>query len=154
VTYRTDVLPELGLGAYNKETCFEFHQLLVATLLAYGKALEELCDIKPSKAMPDFQKRLQQVWICGLLLWRIVNSKMIGHHLYILHEGNWLQEPTNDRSTVNMYNLHQFCGKLGCSDASPDGEEMRTFKGQADWSHLGSKIRGLATPSSYLLGGA
>ena len=26
---------------YNKATCFEFHQLLVATLLSYGKALDK-----------------------------------------------------------------------------------------------------------------
>jgi hypothetical protein len=126
-----DALPELGLGAYNKETCFEFHQLLVATLLAYGKSLEELCDIKPSKAMPEFQKRLQQVWVCGLLLWRIVNSKMIRHHLYILHEGNWLQEPTNDRSTVGMYNAYTGFVENGCSDPSPGGEEEEDVKGQA-----------------------
>jgi len=133
-----DVLPEPGLGAYNKETCCKFHRLLIATLLAYGKALEALYAIKPSKAMGDFQVKVEAVWICGLLLWRIANSKMIGHHLYILHESGWLHEPTNDRSTVNIYNNYTSFKNLGCLDASPDGEEDEGFQGagadgQSQW---------------------
>jgi hypothetical protein len=30
------------LKVYNQETCWEFHKLLLATLLAYGRALNEL----------------------------------------------------------------------------------------------------------------
>src|SRR5882762_931034 len=55
---------------YNVNTCIEFHRLLLATLLAYGKALSTL---RLNKDGASFKC----VWQCGGLLREIASSLML-----------------------------------------------------------------------------
>jgi hypothetical protein len=73
---------------YNRETSVEFHQLLIATLLAYGRSLKLLHGTKG-----DVQKvYAENVYHSARLLWGISKSKMLSYHLKAL-EG-FLQPPT------------------------------------------------------------
>jgi hypothetical protein len=54
-------------GLYNKTTSFEFHQLLVSTLLSFGKALEGYADAR-GKCFEDLVDRAEEVYTCGALL--------------------------------------------------------------------------------------
>jgi len=89
-------------GRYDITTCTEFHQLLLATLLAYGKVLCVLPAAARRMAntgkstMDDFAEKLDKVWRCGRLLWVIVSSRMFRHHL-VACQGD-LSLPTHDDS--------------------------------------------------------
>ena len=89
-----------GISAlYNKTTCFEFHQLLVATLLSYGKALDKFKDaLANHKKQPDLQsvvRKADEVWTCSSLLWSIAYSRILENHLEILRQNGWLAAPVN-----------------------------------------------------------
>jgi hypothetical protein len=88
-----------GVSAlYNKTTCFEFHQLLVATLLSYGKVLNKFVKAMKGKTQPDLQNLVciaDEVWACTTLLWSIVYSHILENHLDILHQNRWLTLPIN-----------------------------------------------------------
>ena len=70
-------------GVYDVTTCFAFHQLLIATLLAYGKALGALHKAakKKRRNMGDLVTKCQSVWLCGSLLSKIASSRMLRQHL-------------------------------------------------------------------------
>ncbi len=84
---------------YNKATCFEFHQLLVATLLSYGKALEAFVDaLGDHKKQPNLQEvvcKADEVWTCTSLLWSIAYSRILENHLETLRQNGWLEAPVN-----------------------------------------------------------
>jgi hypothetical protein len=89
-----------GLSAlYSKATCFEFHQLLLAMLLSYGKALDRfVATLDRHKSKPNFPDlicRTDEVWICTSLLWSIVYSQILDNHLAILSANGWLGAPSN-----------------------------------------------------------
>src|SRR5882762_6989250 len=89
-----------GLSAlYSKATCFEFHQLLLATLLSYGKALDGfVAALDPHKSKPNFPDlvcRTDEVWICTSLLWSTAYSRILDNHLAILSANGWLGAPSN-----------------------------------------------------------
>jgi hypothetical protein len=89
-----------GVSAlYNKATCFEFHQLLVATLLSYGKALDEYeTALNQHRKIPDFPNVLDKtmkIWTCASLLWSIAYSRILENHLKILGQNGWLAAPIN-----------------------------------------------------------
>jgi len=89
-----------GVSAlYNKATCFEFHQLLVATLLSYGKALDKYeADLKEHWKIPNFPDLLDktiEIWTCASLLWSIAYSRILENHLEILRQNGWLAAPIN-----------------------------------------------------------
>jgi hypothetical protein len=65
-------------GMYDATVCFEFHLLLIATLLAYGKALKS---VKAGKGMKDLVHACKRVWVCGNLLSKIASSRMLRQHL-------------------------------------------------------------------------
>jgi hypothetical protein len=84
---------------YNKATCFEFHQLLVATLLSYGKTLDDL-DSALHKKKPDLQRLVRivdEVWTCASLLWSIAYSRALENHLETLRHNGWLALPVNGK---------------------------------------------------------
>ena len=89
-------------GGYDITTCTKFHQLLVATLLPYGKVLCALPAAarrmaKTGKStMDDFAEKLDKVWRCDRLLWVIASSRMFRHHL-VACQGD-LSLPTHDDS--------------------------------------------------------
>lgn len=99
-------------GLYNKDTCFEFHQLLVATLLSYGKALDAFEEAR-GNAMQVQVDRAKDVWQYAFLLWSIAYSQILQDHLKVLVSKGWLARPENLRDNLMKYN--QFttlkCGK-------------------------------------------
>jgi hypothetical protein len=80
---------------YNLNTCVEFHRLLVATLLAYGKALSTLRDNKKDGAS------LKHVWYCGGLLREIASSLMLCQHLKACVA--WISIPINEKGHLKRY---------------------------------------------------
>jgi len=88
-----------GISAlYNKATCFEFHHLLVATLLSYGKALDKfaaaLNDHREQPNFPNLLDKTNDIWTCASLLWSIAYSRILENHLEILRKNGWLAAPT------------------------------------------------------------
>jgi hypothetical protein len=83
-------------GGYDITTCTEFHQLLVATLLTYGKVLCALPNAHGKSTVGDFVKKLDKVWRCGCLLWVIASLWMFRHHLVACQEE--LSLPTHNES--------------------------------------------------------
>ncbi|KIM81780.1 hypothetical protein PILCRDRAFT_489866 [Piloderma croceum F 1598] len=101
VTPRQVVPSQDDNGGYDITTCTEFHQLLVATLLTYGKVLCALPDARRmaetgKNTMDDFAEKLDKVWRCGRLLWVIASLRMFRHHL-VACQGD-LSLPTHDNS--------------------------------------------------------
>ena len=85
---------------YNETTCFEFHQLLVATLLAYGKGLDALYAAKDAQTQVCLARR---VWHCATILWRIAHSGILHHHLRVLNKKSWLTVPSYDKGNIWMF---------------------------------------------------
>jgi hypothetical protein len=91
---------------YDIATCAGFHQLLVATLLAYGKALCTLHEAhnmtKSERSMTeDVVEKCGQVWQCGRLLWQRASSRMLRHHLSACRTE--LHLPINDPIHLTAY---------------------------------------------------
>jgi hypothetical protein len=83
-----------SLGAYTKDTCYEFHQLLIATIFCYGRMLRHfnLCHgCRDKKGCELLAHNILQV---STLLWRIAYSRMLFHHLSLLQAGAFLDLPT------------------------------------------------------------
>ena len=89
-------------GLYNKTSCFEFHQLLVSTLLSFGKALEGYADAR-GKRFEDLVDRAEQVYECGTLLWVIGYSRILRNHLEVLRKKGWLYLPANSMNHLNEF---------------------------------------------------
>jgi hypothetical protein len=101
-------------GVYDTTTCFEFHRFLIATLLAYGKALGGLKKAyeKDVKDMNDLVQKCHHVWLCCQLLSKIASSRMICQHLIACQE--LLSLPSsNKRKAYNDYT------KFPMADAEP-----------------------------------
>jgi hypothetical protein len=64
-------------GTYDVTTCFDFHQLLIATLLAYGSALKDVYARKGKGTVEECRR----VSVCGNLLWKIASSRMLRQHV-------------------------------------------------------------------------
>jgi hypothetical protein len=84
---------------YNKATCFEFHQLLVATLLSYGKALDKFMKaLRSHRKKPNLQAvahETDKVRTCTSLLWSIAYSRILENHLELLRKNGRLEVPVN-----------------------------------------------------------
>jgi hypothetical protein len=77
-----NVQPHEDDAVYDVTTCFAFHQLLIATLLAYGKALGALQKAaEKRKNMGDLVTKCQSIWFCGILLSKIASSRILRQHL-------------------------------------------------------------------------
>jgi hypothetical protein len=90
----------MGLGAYTEETCFDLHQLLIAALFGFGHALKMLRD---NRGLPCMERvtYIQMVAQFGNLLWRIVYSRILGHHLTLLQLGSVLS--IHDRDGEDLF---------------------------------------------------
>jgi len=92
-----NVQPREDDGMYDVTTCFAFHQLLIATLLAYGKALGALQKAaEKRKNMGDLVTKCSPVWLCGSLLSKIASLRMLRQHLIACKP--FLHIPTFDGS--------------------------------------------------------
>ena len=87
-------------GLYTRDTCFEFHQLLISTLVSYTAVLRKLKRAyekywkKPGPQ--NLQKMVdsaKEVWQYGSLLWKIAYSQILKDHLSVLHRKGWLMLP-------------------------------------------------------------
>jgi hypothetical protein len=84
-------VPE-GTGVYTEATCYEFHQLLVASLMAYANALGALCEAeRDMKTMKTREHCMEKVWKCTCLLWRIAYSQIFHQHVVLLARSLWLE---------------------------------------------------------------
>ena len=65
-------------GVYDQTTCFAFHQPLIATLLAYGKALGALSKAyeRTQRNMEELVTKCSSVQLCGKLLSKIASTEM------------------------------------------------------------------------------
>jgi hypothetical protein len=93
-----NVQPHEDDGVYDVATCFAFHQLLIVTLLAYGKALGALykASDKSQRNIGDLVTKCGPVWLCGGLLSKIASSRMLRQHLVACK--SHLRIPTFDAS--------------------------------------------------------
>jgi hypothetical protein len=106
--FRTVLLSrsEEGMGAYNEQTCFTFHLLLVATISGFIKSLVSLDEATKAKKKADRAKTAadfnlaadQEIYAehvvqFGRLLWHFAYSQMLNLHLELLEKGNFLRTP-------------------------------------------------------------
>jgi hypothetical protein len=115
-------LPEVpeGTGAYTEATCYEFHQLLVASLMAYANALGALSEAEcnwqnhpGTEAMKMRESCAERVWQCTYLLWRIVYSQIFRQHLTLLARGAWLLPLAQGDKDVSAADLCLTPGVVG-----------------------------------------
>lgn len=97
-------------GLYNTATCFEFHQLLVSTLVDYGKALEDLAGARTTYLKQKNEQNLekmaeyaQNVWEYGQVLWVIAYSRILEDHLGVLRKSGWLPLPVNEKKELDLF---------------------------------------------------
>ena len=96
-------------GLYNKATCFEFHRLLVSTLVDYGMALEKLADVhetyskqRDEENLAKMETYVTDIWKHGLVLWAIAYSRILEDHLDVLRKLGWLPLPVNDKTELDL----------------------------------------------------
>jgi len=99
--------PEVS-GLYNRDTCFEFHQLLVSTLLSFGKGLDAYAKAfinyrKGPENFVDLANHAYQVYDCVSLLWIIAYSRILENHLKVLDDNKWIKLPKNSKATLHKY---------------------------------------------------
>src|ERR1700728_295538 len=81
--------------AYNTHTCFEFHQLLISTLLGYNKTLNAFARAmsSPGASSAAREKLAQKFWRYYRLLWWLAYSHVLTQHLMMLEAGSFLHLP-------------------------------------------------------------
>jgi hypothetical protein len=128
-----------GLEVYNWETCWEFHKLLLATLLAYGRALDELGKLDTTiRQNPRWKKTelnptelnglkkscdecAEQVRLCGIVLWRIAYSRALHHHAAALR--GTLALPINGQGQLARYQLYTGFSRIPCVDVLHEDDD-------------------------------
>jgi len=119
-------------GLYTRDTCFEFHQLLISTLVSYKAGLRKL-----RKAYGKYWKNpgvqnlremvgcAKEVWKYGSLLWKIAYSQMLKDHLSVLHRKGWLMLPVKKERDDDEAGRDDEGGDEGGRD---DGDEHQGGK--------------------------
>jgi len=128
-------LSEHSLGAYTRDTCYEFHRLLVATIFCYGKMLRHFNKRYGDGDKKGCEQLAHNIFEVGNLLWRIAYSRMLFHHFSLLQAGAVLDLPTRAseyhyRAYASSF-VHQTCKE-------PKDEGDRTKPDDNDF-HLGGK---------------
>jgi hypothetical protein len=90
--------PREGMGAYNEQTCFPFHLLLVAIISGFKGSLVSLDKATTAESRERYAQLVVQF---GHILWRIAYSQMLAHHLELLEEGDFLRTTHKDRHERN-----------------------------------------------------
>lgn len=148
---------EERLGAYKEITCYEFHRLLVATIIGYKESLQALrkadhavgiCKAaemsdkgrKSGKKRQASESKLEglvavrvecaeQAWKCWYLLWCIASSGIFSCHLTLLHRSSWLPFPLEYHTPVTAHS-GQLTSKTDSESAST--EENDEYRGQLE----------------------
>jgi len=110
----------LHASMYNAATCVEFHQLLLAALLAYGQGLCAL-NTAHNESVKVMAKGCQQVGYAGDLLRQIASSLMLRQHLSMC-EG-LLNIPSNDAKHLLEYQGYTHFPHDGCLNPPGDDAE-------------------------------
>jgi len=95
-----------GTSWYTKDTCAEFHKLLLSALIAYTNALRIFKKL--------WKKRVafgEQLWRAAYLLWRITDSCILRHHLKLVNYMGLLSHPIRPMIEGRVLDLDQ---KFGC----------------------------------------
>ncbi|KAF8953369.1 hypothetical protein BDZ97DRAFT_1929731 [Flammula alnicola] len=71
---------------YTKDTCTEFHELLVELLLHFQESLDELAKARgnaksPTKASDEFKQKVELIMLCGYGLQRLAKGAALRMHL-------------------------------------------------------------------------
>jgi len=92
-------------GLYTRDTCFEFHQLLISTLVSYKAGLHKLRTAygkywdKPGvQNLQNMVDCAKEIWKYGSLLWKIAYSQILKDHLSVLHQKGWLMLPVKEHN--------------------------------------------------------
>jgi hypothetical protein len=100
-------------GLYNRATCFEFHRLLLSTLINYGKAHDELAGAhtnyteKPNERnLVEMARHAKRIWEYGRLLWVIAYSRILEDHLGVLRAKGWLPLPVNEKIQLDRFSSY------------------------------------------------
>jgi hypothetical protein len=102
-----NTVPKSNSPTYNKETCVEFHKLLIAVLCGYGSSLVRYHEKTKQITSPTEESyaMLATVWRYTSLFWKIASSRMFAYHLQLLGqlsgEGMLLGMP--NRYSKNVY---------------------------------------------------
>jgi hypothetical protein len=131
---------------YNRATCFEFHQLLVATLPSYGKALDKYeAALGKHRKIPNFPNLLDkttEIWTCASLLWSIAYSRILANHLEILRQNGWLAAPINmeyrtySGFTKFEYSKEQIIPTADDEQGGNEGQEISSLSAGSQLSDL------------------
>lgn len=168
-----EVPGKAGMGAYNEHTCWDFHKLLLATLLAYGRALDELGNVD-EKLHPDLRRRrklcvleveelknlkqqradcVKGAQLCGIVLWRIAYSGALQHHLRVLRGCAALNLPHNNVVNFAWYRLYTGFPRVPSTNGTSseyDGEYGRVGDIEVDQEFECIKERSEGSAEAYL----
>ena len=116
-------------AAYTKNTARCFHQLLLAVLKGYGRALRDLENARNRPAKRE--ARAQRVWNFAFVLWRIAYSRMLRDHLGTLAQRQMLPMPKFHHVDVNTYRAYSWAVSKRML-AKWDKDEADQAKGDQD----------------------
>ena len=165
------------LGVYSKDTCWDFHILLLATLLSYSRALVLLEAVnqvigqdlngqkRKEKKLPvelrglDLEnlqgKRVhyaEQVRQCAIVLWQIAYSRALS--VYLEQRSTMLQMPDQDHEALRTYEIYMgTAGGVsgGGNEAGDEGNEVgEQGIGEEDEDIMQIVQEEANTPSDYL----
>jgi hypothetical protein len=94
--------PEEPIILYDAQTCTEFHNFLVAILIAYGKALGEFSfAMTDDLALKIKRQTAIKFWDTAIMLWKTAHSQIFLQHLTALQMAECLSIPKF--SNKNIY---------------------------------------------------
>jgi hypothetical protein len=135
--------------AYNEHTCFEFHQILVAALLGYGKSLQAFAKAmnQPDAYTTEGRRLLAQQFLqFSRLLWRVAYSQSLTQHLEMLEAGHLLRLPSGHEKA----RYESYAGLTSAPVPPPakiakeagKGRYERTGQGDGDGEETGELLAG------------
>jgi len=95
-----------GTSWYTKDTCAEFHKLLLSALIAYTNALRIFKKLRKKRVAFG-----EQLWKAAYLLWRITDSRILRHHLKLVNYMGLLSHPLRPMTEGRVVDLDK---KFGC----------------------------------------
>src|ERR1700677_767760 len=126
-----------GTTLYNEQMCFQFHQLLMAVLVGYWKAVVELRQANADSANSSNPYALValalKVWHFAHLLWRIAYSDALRKHLGVLSAAKLLCLPRNSSALRKKYaDFLQSSSHSPEVDDDDNGDVKDCLEGQDD----------------------
>jgi len=123
--------PEEPIILYDTQTCTEFHNFLVAILIAYGKALAEFSTVMTSQsALKIKQQNAINFWNIAIMLWKTAHSQILQQHLTTLQMIGCLSMP--NFSKKDMYKAFVNWQDEGKGKGKGKGKGMGMGHGQGE----------------------